>query len=84
MTPQKSQAEKAEPKKEYPIPVPEFLALVNNGKKRLSREKLYRLLKSGELPSYRFGRKILVDPTEIFQSMRQPFNRIIHDIEVQS
>ena len=55
-----------------PIPVPEFLDMVNqNGKKRISREKVYRMLKNGELPSYRLGRKILGDPDEIFAAMRQ-------------
>lgn len=37
----------------------------------VSREALYRKLESGELPSFRFGRKILVDVNEIKEAMRQ-------------
>jgi len=36
----------------------------------VSREALYKKLKSGELPSYKFGRKILVDIDEILTVMR--------------
>ena len=37
----------------------------------VSREALYRKLQSGELPSYRFGRKVLVDIQECLQTMRR-------------
>jgi len=37
----------------------------------VSREALYRKLKSGELPSFRFGQKILVDVGQIIEAMRQ-------------
>ena len=37
----------------------------------LSREAFYRRLKNGELPCFRFGRKILVDVNEILHAMRQ-------------
>ena len=36
----------------------------------VSREAFYRKLKSGELPSFRFGQKILVDVDEIIEAMR--------------
>ena len=37
----------------------------------VSREALYKKLKSGELPSYRLGRRILVDVEECKAAMRQ-------------
>ena len=37
----------------------------------VSREALYKKLKSGELPSYRLGRRILVDIEECREAMRQ-------------
>ncbi len=37
----------------------------------VSREAFYRKLKSGELPSYRLGRRILVDIEECKAAMRQ-------------
>ncbi|NIV94803.1 helix-turn-helix domain-containing protein [candidate division KSB1 bacterium] len=36
----------------------------------VSREALYRKLKRGELPCYKFGKKILVDIDEILAAMR--------------
>ena len=36
----------------------------------VSREGLYRRIKEGQFPCYRFGRKILVDPDEILSLMR--------------
>ena len=36
----------------------------------VSREALYRKLKRRELPSYRFGAKVLVDLDEILRAMR--------------
>lgn len=55
-------------------PVPEFLRIINENCSVISREGLYRKLKSGELPSYRFGQKILVDPAEILAAMKQGQN----------
>ena len=52
-------------------PIPEFLRLLNKETPVISREGLYRKIKSGVLPSYRFGKKILVNPEEIFEAMRQ-------------
>jgi len=37
----------------------------------VSREAFYKKLKSGELPSYRLGRRILVDIEECREAMRQ-------------
>ena len=37
----------------------------------VSREAFYRKLQSGELPSYRLGRRILVDVAECKAAMRQ-------------
>lgn len=36
----------------------------------VSREALYKKLKSGELPCFKFGRKILVDVDEVLAVMR--------------
>jgi len=36
----------------------------------VSREAFYRKLKSGALPSYRFGAKVLVDLHEVLAAMR--------------
>ena len=36
----------------------------------VSREALYRKFKSKELPSYRFGGKVLVDLHEVLAAMR--------------
>ncbi|GJL56889.1 MAG: hypothetical protein NPIRA02_40210 [Nitrospirales bacterium] len=36
----------------------------------VAKESLYRRLKSGELPCYKFGRKVLVDVKEIQDAMR--------------
>ena len=54
-------------KQPKPISVGEALQHFNHN---ISREAFYRKLKSGELPSYRFGRKILVDVDEILTAMR--------------
>lgn len=54
-------------KQPKPIPVGEALEYFDH---KISREAFYRKLKSGELPSYRFGRKILVDVDEILAAMR--------------
>jgi len=48
------------------MPIKEALKIIP-----VSREAFYRKLKSGELPSYRLGRKILVDVGEIKSVMRQ-------------
>jgi len=37
----------------------------------VSREALYRRIKEGRFPCWRFGKKILVDPDEILSLMRQ-------------
>ncbi len=37
----------------------------------VSREAFYRKLQTGELPSYRLGRRILVDIEECKEAMRQ-------------
>jgi len=55
-------------KQPKPVPVGEALKYFNN---KISREAFYRKLKTGELPSYRFGRKVLVDVGEILAAMRQ-------------
>jgi len=52
-------------------PVPWFLRTINKDCPVISREGFYRKLKSGELPSYKFGSKILVNPQEILAAMRQ-------------
>lgn len=36
----------------------------------VSKHALYRKIKSGEYPAYRFGRKVLVDLEEVKQAMR--------------
>ena len=33
---------------------------------------LYRKVQTGDLPSYRFGRKVLIDVAEVLSAMRQP------------
>ncbi len=48
------------------MPVKEALKLIP-----VSREAFYRKLQSGELPSYRLGRRILVDIEECKAAMRQ-------------
>ena len=43
----------------------------------VSREALYKKLKSGELPCFKFGRKIFVDVDEVLAAMRvQPQRQI--------
>ncbi|MCA9466491.1 MAG: helix-turn-helix domain-containing protein [Nitrospira sp.] len=37
----------------------------------VSREGLYRKIKSGEIPSYRFGAKILLNVDECLAAMRK-------------
>lgn len=37
----------------------------------VSREALYRKLKRGELPHYKFGGKVMVDVQEILAAMRK-------------
>lgn len=46
-------------------PVKEAAKLLN-----VSSFGLYRKLQSGELPGYKFGRKVLVDLDEVRQAMR--------------
>ena len=36
----------------------------------VSREGFYKKLKTGELPSWRFGRKVLVDVNRCLEAMR--------------
>jgi excisionase family DNA binding protein len=36
----------------------------------VSKHALYRKIRNGEIPGYKFGRKVLVDLQEIKQSMR--------------
>ncbi|GJL65108.1 MAG: hypothetical protein NPIRA05_00790 [Nitrospirales bacterium] len=48
------------------VPVTEALKVVP-----VSRPAFYAKLKKGELPSYHFGRKILVDVDEVLTAMRQ-------------
>lgn len=45
---------------------------VSDALKRIpvNREAFYRKLKRGELPSFRFGRKVLVDVEEVLEAMR--------------
>ena len=50
----------------HPVPVSQAIKMIP-----VNREALYRKLKAGELPSYRFGRKILVDVNELLAAMRQ-------------
>ncbi|MDR4485305.1 MAG: helix-turn-helix domain-containing protein [Nitrospirales bacterium] len=55
------------------VSVPDALKIIP-----VSREALYRKLKSGKFPHYRFGAKIMVCPDEILASMRVPNNGSIH------
>ena len=48
-----------------PIPVSEALKRIP-----VSREFFYRAIKSGKLPSYRLGRRVLVDVNECLAAMR--------------
>ena len=48
------------------MPVKDALKLIP-----VSREAFYKKLQSGELPSYRLGRRILVDIEECREAMRQ-------------
>ena len=57
----------ANAKQPKPVPVSEALKYFNY---KISREAFYRKIKNGDLPSYRFGRKILVDLDEILAAMR--------------
>ena len=43
----------------------------------VSREALYKKLKSGELPCFKFGRKIFVDVDEVLAVMRVQTQRQI-------
>ncbi len=54
-----------DPKERNLRPVKEALKIIP-----VSREAFYRKLHSGELPCYRFGRKILVDVEECLRAMR--------------
>ena len=49
-----------------PVSVNEALKIIP-----VSRESFYRKIKQGQLPSYRFGRKVLVDVQECLAVMRQ-------------
>lgn len=51
-------------------PVPWFLEYVNKDVTVISREALYKALQNGTLPSYRFGKKWLIDPEEILAALR--------------
>ena len=48
-----------------PIPVREALKRIP-----VSREFFYRAIKAGKLPSYRLGRRVLVDVDECLATMR--------------
>ncbi|MDR4495117.1 MAG: helix-turn-helix domain-containing protein [Nitrospirales bacterium] len=48
-----------------PVTVPEALKVIP-----VSREAFYRKLKKGELPCWRFGKRILVDVNQILEAMR--------------
>ena len=48
-----------------PIPVAEALKRIP-----VSREFFYRAIKNGKLPSYRLGRRVLVDVNECLAAMR--------------
>jgi len=49
-----------------PVTVPEALKVIP-----VSREAFYRKLKKGELPCWRFGKRILVDVNQCLEAMRQ-------------
>ncbi len=55
-------------------PTPQELKLITVAKALktipVNREAFYRKLQKGELPSYRFGRRILVDIGECLAAMR--------------
>lgn len=36
-----------------------------------SREHIYRMVKRGDVPSYRLGRRVVIDLEEVLQAMRQ-------------
>lgn len=55
----------SESKSIQPIPVAEALKRIP-----VSREFFYRALKAGKLPSYRLGRRVLVDVDECLAIMR--------------
>ena len=61
---EETQKEKS-PRRPKPVSVPEALKAIP-----VSREAFYRKIKNGELPSYRFGKKILVDVDEVLAVMR--------------
>lgn len=48
-----------------PVTVSEALKVIP-----VSREAFYRKLKKGELPCWRFGKRILVDVNQILEAMR--------------
>jgi excisionase family DNA binding protein len=56
---------KSDSKSIQPIPVKEALKQIP-----VSREFFYRAIKSGKLPSYRLGRRVLVDVDECLAAMR--------------
>ena len=47
-------------------PIKEAARLIN-----VSPFALYRKVKNGELPSYRFGRKVLINMDEVLAAMRR-------------
>ena len=49
-----------------PVTVPEALKVIP-----VSREAFYRKLKKGELPCWKFGKRILVDVNQCLDAMRQ-------------
>jgi len=55
----------AEEKRPKPVSVSTALKVIP-----VSREAFYRALKSGRLPCYKFGAKILVDVDEVLAAMR--------------
>ena len=44
----------------------------------VSAFSLYRKLKTGELPGYRFGRRVLLDLDEVLSAMRQAASKTSH------
>lgn len=63
-------------KRPAPVDVREALKTI-----KVSREAFYKKLKSGELPSYRFGKKYLVDVDEILTVMRQGSGAVINKVK---
>ncbi len=60
---------------EPPMSVPQFLDFVNARGKTISREWLYRKIHDGSLPHLRLGKKILVQPSQIFAAMQRSISK---------